>query len=115
MARETAKKDDNYVNTLMGVDMTTGLLPTKVYVDEVTHRLLVSAVITSASTYKVKWDKTVTNVIYLGKAVLGSSLSSAVWQIQKIDKTVTNTGTITFANAGAFTATWDNRLTETYT
>jgi hypothetical protein len=44
---ENAKRDDNYVTTLLGVDMTTGLVPTKVYVDETTHRLLVSAVITS--------------------------------------------------------------------
>jgi hypothetical protein len=44
---ENSKRDDNYITTLLGVDMTTGLLPTKVYVDETTHRLLVSAVITS--------------------------------------------------------------------
>lgn len=47
MSTETAKKDPNYVSTLMGVDLTTGLLPTKVYVDETTHRLLVSAVVSS--------------------------------------------------------------------
>lgn len=45
MATETSKRDPNYVTTLMGVDMTTGLLPTKVYVDEATHRLMVNAVI----------------------------------------------------------------------
>lgn len=47
MPREYAKRDDNYVTTLIGVDMTTGLLPTKVYVDETTHRLLVSSKVTS--------------------------------------------------------------------
>jgi len=49
MAIENAKRDDNYVTTLQGVDMTTGLLPTRVYVDEATHRLLVSAVITAGA------------------------------------------------------------------
>lgn len=47
MSTETAKRDPNYVTTIMGVDLTTGLLPTKIYVDETTHRLLVSAVVTS--------------------------------------------------------------------
>lgn len=47
---EDAKRDRNYITTLMGVDMTTGLLPTRVYVDETTHRLLVSAVVTSGLT-----------------------------------------------------------------
>ena len=47
MALENANRDDNRITTLMGVDMTTGKLPTKVYVDESTHRLLVSAAITS--------------------------------------------------------------------
>lgn len=46
---ETAKRDPNYVTTLMGVDMTTGLVPTNVFVDESTHRLLVSAIITGGS------------------------------------------------------------------
>lgn len=45
MAIETSRKDPNYVSTLMGADLSTGLLPTKVYVDEATHRLLVNAVI----------------------------------------------------------------------
>lgn len=49
MPKEQANRDDNFVTTLLGVDMSTGLLPTKVYVDETTHRLLVSAVISSPS------------------------------------------------------------------
>lgn len=44
---ENSKRDDNYVPTLAGVDMTTGKLPTLLFVDETTHRLLVNAVITS--------------------------------------------------------------------
>lgn len=34
--------------------------------------------------------------------------------IKKIDKTVADNVTITFAAAGAFTATWNNRGSETY-
>lgn len=44
MAIETAKRDPNYVTTIMGVGMS-GQLPTDVFVDESTHRLLVNAVI----------------------------------------------------------------------
>jgi hypothetical protein len=47
MSTETAARDPNYVTTLMGVDLTTGLLPTKVYVDETTHRLLVNSAVAS--------------------------------------------------------------------
>lgn len=50
MGTETAKRDPNYAPTIQGVDMTTGLLATNIYVDETTHRLLVSAVITAAIT-----------------------------------------------------------------
>lgn len=60
-------------------------------------------------------DKTTTpNVIYIGKAPIGTALGTGAWQIKKIDKTVTDNVTITFAAAGAFTATWNNRGSETY-
>ena len=57
---------------------------------------------------------TTTDVIYIGKAPIGTATSAASWQIKKIDKTVTDNVTITFAAAGAFTATWNNRGSETY-
>lgn len=59
-------------------------------------------------------DKATTDIIYIGKAALGTATSAASWQIKKIDKTVTDNVTITFAAAGAFTATWNNRGSETY-
>ena len=115
MALENAKRDQNYVTTLMGVDMSTGLVPTKVYVDETTHRLLVSAVVTSSvdgANFLTKVDKSsTTSVIYVGQAAIGSATSSAVWLITKIDKTVTDNITITYGAAGAFTSIWDNRTT----
>ncbi len=63
---------------------------------------------------KVLVDKSVTDIIYIGKAPVGTATSTAGWQIKKIDKTVTDNVTITFAAAGAFTATWNNRGSETY-
>lgn len=60
-------------------------------------------------------DKTTTNVIYVGKATIGTATSTGSWQITKIDKT-TSPFSITYAAAGASTATWDNRATtEVYT
>ncbi len=65
---------------------------------------------------KTEVDKsTTTDVIYIGKAPIGTATSTAGWQIKKIDKTVTDNVTITYAAAGAFTATWTNRASETYT
>ncbi len=63
---------------------------------------------------KVLVDKATTNIIYIGKAPIGTALGSGAWQIKKVDKTVTDNVTITFAAAGAFTATWNNRGSETY-
>ena len=63
---------------------------------------------------KVLVDKATTNIIYIGKAPIGTALGTGAWQIKKIDKTVTDNVTITFAAAGAFTATWNNRGSETY-
>ena len=63
---------------------------------------------------KVLVDKATANIIYIGKAPIGTALGTGAWQIKKIDKTVTDNVTITFAAAGAFTATWNNRGSETY-
>ena len=67
--------------------------------------------------YKTLVDKsTTTDVIYVGKAAIGSATSAAAWQIKKIVKTVADNVTITFGAAGAFTAIWDDRATTvTYT
>lgn len=76
----------------------------------------ITSVIEQSSTlYKTEVDKSVTNIIYIGKALIGTATSAAAWQIKKIDKTVTDNITITYAAAGAFTATWTNLSSETYT
>lgn len=55
-------------------------------------------------------DYSTTNVIYVGKALVGSTTSAAKWQIKKIDQT---TGlVITFADGDAnYDNIWDNRAT----
>lgn len=66
----------------------------------------------SSPTYKTKIDKSsTTNVIYIGKAAIGTATSAASWQIKKIDKTVTDNVEITFGAAGAFTCKWTERAT----
>lgn len=71
MAAESAKKDNNYVSTLIGVDMTTGLLPTRVFVDESTHRLLVSAVITGGGSSGTQYAELATTSPGTGTLALG--------------------------------------------
>jgi len=58
-------------------------------------------------------DTTTAGVIYIGKAAVGSSAASAVWQIKKLD---TNTLALdkTWADSGAFTQVWDNRASLSY-
>lgn len=54
-------------------------------------------------------DYTTANVTYVGKAAIGSSTASAVWQIQKIDET---TGmVISWGGTGIADQIWDNRAT----
>lgn len=66
---------------------------------------------TGAAPAKVKIDKATTNIVYIGVAAPGSGLASAVWQIVKIDKTVTNNVSVTTTGN---TAVWNNRASETY-
>lgn len=68
----------------------------------------------ASSTYKTKVDKATTNIIYIGKAALGTATSAPSWQIAKVDKTVTDNVTITYADSAAFTATRDDRASESY-
>lgn len=59
-------------------------------------------------------DEVDANTTYIGKATVGSSPSSPVWQIQKMTKsgTVTN---ILWANGDTkFDKVWDNRTTYSY-
>lgn len=61
-------------------------------------------------------DVSTTNVKYIGKASVGSSTASAVWQIMKIDKSGTPiTTVITFADGNSnFDNVYSNRTSLTY-
>lgn len=67
----------------------------------------------SGSVYQVQIDE-VSPLTYIGKAVPGTATSSPSWQIMRIDDTTSPDAVIKWANAGAFTATWDDRASETY-
>lgn len=68
----------------------------------------------TTSQQKTLIDKTTTtNIIYIGKAAIGTATSSATWFITKVDKT-SSPISITYAAAGDSTATWNDRVTETY-
>lgn len=105
-----ARRDDNYVPTLTGVDYTDLTTPELVGVDPANNRMLVSAIVTSSvagSIYKKLIDSTTTaNVTYIGEAALGTATSVAEWRIQKIDETA---GVVITWSGTGFTAEWDER------
>jgi len=107
-----AKRDSNYVPTLMGVDYSDLTTPELIGVDPATSRMLVSAVVTSSvtgSVYKKLIDATTTaNVTYIGEADLGTATTTAAWRIQKIDET--SGVEITWSGTG-FSVKWSERAT----
>jgi hypothetical protein len=113
---ENSKRDENYITTLLGVDMTTGLLPTKVYVDETTHRLLVSAVITSMPDVVVTGVATEATMLKLVKVQFTDDVSIAKTVLGDVTTFVKsgttnnvsfNTQTIIIDNgANTITKTW---------
>jgi hypothetical protein len=59
-------------------------------------------------------DTSTTSVTYIGKASIGSSAASAVWQIQKIDESTSPT-TIKWADGDSnFDNIFNNRTSLTY-
>ncbi len=63
---------------------------------------------------EIEEDSVDADIKYVGNALPGSATSDPVWQIMKLDKSASPLSR-TWANAGEFTATWDDRETETYT
>ena len=57
-----ARRDNNYITTLMGVDLSTLLIPTPLVVDESNNRLMVSSLITGTVTITQPSTPTVTTV-----------------------------------------------------
>lgn len=66
----------------MGVDMTTGILPTKVYVDESTHRLLVSAIVTGGSPSGTEYTEGNTDASFNGFVIMGEKPGDTAFPLQ---------------------------------
>ena len=97
-------------STYYGDGVTSGVMAVR-------ERYFDGAAYNRTSATKTEVDKsTTTDVIYIGKAPIGTATSTAGWQIKKIDKTVTDNVEITFGASGAFTCKWTERATVvTYT
>jgi predicted ATP-grasp superfamily ATP-dependent carboligase len=67
----------------------------------------------ATSTYELRNDTTTdANLVYLGKALPGSDVTDAAWQIKRYNK---STGHMSFADdVTAFTKVWNNRASYTY-
>jgi len=79
-----------------------------------TYSLKTSTVL-ATNNYLTKIDDTTTsNVVYIGKAAIGSSAASAVWQIKKLD-TSTLALDKTWADGNdSFDNVWNNRASLSY-
>lgn len=99
--------------TLVAVSADDGETPVYLYADPITHALVGSGGNSSPITYESRNDTTTdTNLVYLGKALPGSDVTDAAWQIKRYNKSA---GTMTFADdATTFTKIWDNRTGYTY-
>jgi hypothetical protein len=70
---------------------------------------------TIAPVYSKRYDQVNDTLAYLGDAVVGSSMSSSVWRIQKLDFGATGSVTITFADGNTnFDNVWNNRASLSY-
>jgi hypothetical protein len=65
-------------------------------------------------TLSVRIDEVNKNLIYIGKATIGSLTSSAVWQIQRVTTTGSVTATLWADGNANFDNIWDNRAVLTY-
>ena len=72
--------------------------------------------INNPTSYAIQIDDVSTSgVTYIGKAGIGSTTSSAVWQVQKLDESGSPiTTVIKWADSGQFTQIWNNRTSLTY-
>lgn len=94
MALENAKRDDNFVTTLQGVDMTTGKLPTRIYVDEATHRMLVSTVVTGGVAGALVTEAH--DEIALTYVTVGNGIGKIATAVYKLDGTIVATLTLSY-------------------
>lgn len=87
-----------------------------VLVDPISGDLITSlSVTTDPKEYAIRYDETATGITYIGKAVPGTSAASALWQIRKLDETLSPDFNVTFADGNAdFDNVWNDRDSLTY-
>ena len=70
---------------------------------------------TTTDVYTVKLEYVGNNPVYVGKALPGSSVSSAAWQIQKLTYSGNNVTDVQWAGGSSgFAAIWNDRATYSY-
>ncbi|RLG43311.1 MAG: hypothetical protein DRN81_06805 [Thermoproteota archaeon] len=108
-----AKRDDNRVTTIIGVDEATLTTPTLVAVTTENELKTSTTIATTNEALEFATDSGDSNVLYLGTASVGTATSAASWKIQKID--TTSGVSITWADGNATADNiWDNRESLSY-
>lgn len=109
-----AKRDQNRVTTLIGVDEATLAVPTLVGVTT-NNELLTFATTTPASqALQFAVNSGTATTLYLGTAVIASATSGAVWAMQEID-TISGNVAITWADGNSNADNvWDDRESLSY-
>lgn len=90
---------------------------TTVYGPSTAHIATEATLLKVAGEYAIQMDDvTTTSVTYVGKAAIGSSVNSAVWQIKRVDESGTPiTTVITWADGNSsYDNVWSNRSSLTY-
>lgn len=111
---EQADRWDEVLEALAGVEIAARLKPQMPTTLKVTNPDGSSIGSLSGSTYYENRNDTTTdtNLVYLGKALPGSDITDAAWQIKRYNK---STGHMSFADdVTAFTKVWNNRASYTY-
>ncbi len=111
---EQADRWDEVLEWLESIDTASRLKPQMPTTLKVTNPDGSSIGSLSGSTYYENRNDTTTdtNLVYLGKALPGSDITDAAWQIKRYNK---STGHMSFADdVTAFTKVWNNRASYTY-
>lgn len=68
----------------------------------------------ATSDYSILIDEPTAGIMYIGKAVTGSSSAAAVWQVKKLTESGTETSILFADGSNSFTNIWDARASLTY-
>ena len=70
--------------------------------------------VSESSKYAIQVDASSAPVLYVGEAVIGTAVGTALWRLRKVDTTGGNLA-LTWANGSpTFSNIWTNRLSYTY-